>query len=210
MRNFHSIKSALLAGAFVLPLNQADQWTHLKFNRIAQNQVQFSDAGLKVDVDSSAGPLVFKLPNTLLVQKISAEGQITGSFKKSFENFEEDSYLRVGLVAEGTKTLNRAQRFLAADWVKKLFELVPKGKGLDKIYFFNLGENKNFIGKTRVHPKSELMLETVVATTSDTKAFRFTHTLEKPLPTAAIWLSIDGDDSQSKFTLQLKELRLND
>jgi len=39
--------------------------------------------------------------------------------------------------------------------------------------------------------------------------FDFFHRLERPLETIAIWLSSDGDDTASKFTVLVEQIELS-
>ncbi len=204
-----SISVSVLAVS-VIPL-QKDKWIELKFNKIQPNQVEDSAEGLKVSVDSSASPLVFKLVKPLKVIGFSADIETNGNIKdRAMKNsFGEDSIFRLGLVATGDKKLGWLQRQVAADWVQKLFALVPETTGLDQIYFFNVGREDQVIGQSRQHPKSDLMFEQIVQTRkSDQKLIHFEHKLKKPLTAAALWISIDGDDTKSNFTTVIKKIEL--
>lgn len=162
---------------------------------------------MEIQVMSSASPIVHKLPAPMKVKALRVQARVIGSRNVEKGEVEEDSFLRVGLVAVGTQKLSGVKKLFAADWVKKLFELAPSGAGLDKIHFFNVTDRKEFLGKKRTHPASELLSEEVVAL-AENGVVDFTKTLNSPLETAAIWLSIDGDDSKSNFTLVLQKLEL--
>ena len=122
--------------------------------------------------------------------------------------FDEDSILRFGFVGIGNQTLTGPQKWFAADWVKKLFSLAPKGTGLDKIYFFNVTNRSELNGKSRLHPKSDLLVETVFAQHEKEGVFSFSKTLNSPIEAAAIWISIDGDDTQSEYETTISEIKL--
>ncbi len=203
------VSTSVLA-AVALPL-QKDKWVELKFNKIPNNQVEDTAEGMKVTVISSASPLVYKLDSPMRVSGFSAELDITGAVKSGIvqNSFGEDSVFRFGLVATGDKTLGWFQRKVAADWVLKLFALAPENTGLDKIYFYNLGREGQKVGDSRQHPKSELMHEQIVATRkADEKSVHIEHKFKSPLPIAAVWISIDGDDTKSNFTTVIKKLDL--
>jgi hypothetical protein len=99
------------------------------------------------------------------------------------------------LVEPGERTLNFVQRRVAAHWVRKLFELAPRGSGISRIYFFNVGAERTQIGRERQHPLSDLIWERVVAVPGPDGRFDFEHGLERPLDAIAVWLSSDGDDT---------------
>ncbi len=194
-----------LAWSAELPLTQ-EKWVSLSFSKIPKNHVQFNDGEMRVSVDQSAGPLVQKLEAPLKVSSFKVKGELKGLKKVETGAFDEDSVLRIGLVAVGERTLNAVKRVFAADWIKKLFALAPPKTGLDKIYFFNLTNRPELVGKKREHPKSDLMLENVFHSLVGEGAFEAEFKLEAPLEVAALWLSVDGDDTKSKFDLTIRQI----
>ncbi len=186
----------------------ADKWVSLTYNKIPGNTIIFEDNQMRVKVNSSAGPIVYKLNQKTQVIEVRVKGKWAGNKLIESGDFDEDSILRLGLVAVGTKTLTGPKKWFAADWVKKLFSLAPEGLGLDKIYFLNVSNRKNLLGKKRVHPKSELIQESIVEIVSKEGEFSFSKKLDAPMNIAAVWLSIDGDDTKSKFETRLTELQL--
>lgn len=121
----------------------------------------------------------------------------------------DDYVFRIGLAEPGERTLNFVQRQLAAAWVRKLFELAPQGTGISKIHFFNVGADRMHIGRQRQHPLSDLIIEKVVAVPRADGRFDFVHALDRPLETIAVWLSSDGDDTASKFTVLVEQIELS-
>lgn len=182
-------------------------WVVLSYNKTPSNQVSFSD-NLTIQVQASAGPAVYKLASPKKVIGFTIKGNVLGSKSIETGSFDEDSILRVGLVGVGKQTLSGVKKLVAADWVKKLFALAPKGSGLDKIHFYNISNRKELFGKSRVHPQSELLLEKISKILDNEGAFDFQVELEKPLETAAIWLSVDGDNSKSQFTTTISNIEL--
>lgn len=201
----------------VVPLH-VEKWIPLAYSNIPQNKlfsggrdgasVSSSEASIRVDVDRSAGPLIYPLGKALPILSFQVRGEWEGEKREENGPFDEDSVLRVGLVEQGTETLTGARKWFAADWVKKLFSLAPKGVGIKRISFFNITNRENQIGKARVHPKSKLIHESVRFLSAQPGAFEFTVSLEDPMNTLALWLSSDGDQTQSKFSIKLKEIRL--
>jgi hypothetical protein len=155
-------------------------------------------------VDRSAMPVIYPLPAQVRVNVIRVRGRIEGSLRVSAERQGQEKFddyaFRIGLVEPGERTLNALQRRTAAPWVRKLFELAPKGSGISQIHFFNVGTEKTQIGRRRQHLLSDLIVEKVVAVPRADGRFDFVHRLERPLETIAVWLSSDGDDVR-KFAL---------
>ncbi len=60
----------------------------------------------------------------------------------------------------GDRTLSWLQRFIAANWIKQLFKLAPKGTGVERINFLSTTRQQNLIGTRREHPLNDLLFET--------------------------------------------------
>lgn len=206
-------KGNILWAALVIPLQGSPEWTELQFSKIPANKVTFLDKEITIEVASSASPLIYRLPKPTQIAGFEAEIDIQGELNlpKKGNSFEEDSYIRFGFVASGENTLGGFKKMFAADWVKKMFALAPSGMGLDKIYFFNVATSSDLMGKSRLHPRSEYMFEEVVAIrTPDQKKVLISKKFAAAKEVMALWLSADGDDSKSKFTLQLRSLQLTE
>lgn len=199
---------ASLAAAVTIPLSSSTGWQELKFKKIPANGVTYSEAGLLVEVKKSSSPLIYRLETPLRVTGFAAKVKVTGAMNSTSTPFPEDAYLRLGLVAPGQRKMSRFERMMAPEWLKKLFSLAPEGTGIDRVYFFNLVDRG--AGKSREFPGSKgMMSETLLRERKPTESvLELTHRLEKPLNVLALWLSIDGDDSQSSYTLTLEKLIL--
>jgi hypothetical protein len=115
----------------------------------------------------------------------------------------------MGLVLSGERTMNWFQKKLAASWVKKLYSLAPEGQGVDRVLFFNMVESSLLKGRSRTHPLSDLIEEHYVwAAPAAGGTFEFQHRLQEPKGVLALWISSDGDDTQSNFTLVFEEIHL--
>jgi hypothetical protein len=197
---------------FLLPLDNAANWQVLRYRSLPPHRIRFSRAGLEMIVEASAMPLIYPLPSPMSVNTVRVRGRIEGSLRVPPERQGEakfDDYaFRIGLVEPGERTLDFVERQFAPAWVRKLFELAPKGGGISRIHFFNVGADRAHIGRERQHPLSDLILEKVVAVPGPDGRFELVHALDRPLQTIAVWLSSDGDDSGSKFTVLVEEIEL--
>jgi hypothetical protein len=218
---FAAIMLALLAtpshaqpdtNSVILPLSEQSKWQVLQYSSLPPHRIRFSNAGLEMTVEGSAMPLIYALPERLRVGSIRVKGRLEGTLRvppeRQGEKKFDDYVFRIGLVERGERTLNFVQRQFAAAWVRKLFELAPKGSGISKIHFFNVGAEKAHIGRQRQHPLSDLIVEQVVAVPRTDGRFDFAHALDRPLETIAVWLSSDGDDTASKFTVLVEQIEL--
>ena len=214
-----ALLAALAAAAAVqaqpvsIPLGAQGRWEALQYRNIPPHEIRFSPAGLELTVDGSAMPLVYPLEAAATVQSVRVRGRIVeGSLAmppdKQGERGFDDYVFRLGLVESGERTLGFVQRQVAAAWVRKLFDLAPKGSGISRIYFLSVGAEKAHVGRERVHPLSELIVEKVVALPGADGRFEFTHALERPLRALAVWLSADGDDTKSRYKLLVESIEL--
>ena len=206
------LPAASHAQAAVVPLSEPAKWQILQYSSLPPHRVRFSQAGLEMAVDGSAMPLIYPLPEPLRVTEVRVKGRIEGTLRLPPERQGEEGFddyaFRIGLVAPGERKLNFVQRRLAARWVRKLFELAPEGSGISRIHFFNVGTDKAQIGRQRQHPLSNLILENIVAVPAAGGRFDFIHSLDRPLPAVAVWLSADGDDTGSRFTVVVEHIEL--
>jgi hypothetical protein len=197
---------------FVVPLDDAAKWQILQFRGIPPHRVRFSKAGLEMIVKASAMPLIYPLPSPMAVSSVRVRGRIQGSLRVPPERQGDARYddyaFRIGLVEPGERRLNVFEQPFAAPWVRKLFELAPKGGGIARIRFFNLGTDRSQVGRERAHPLSDLIVERVVAVPDADGRFELVHALKPPLRTIAIWLSSDGDDTGSRFTVLVEAIEL--
>lgn len=198
--------TAALAVAPLEPLEPPFRWQTLSYRGIAANRVHVEPGVLTIHVDGSAGPLVWPLPVPAPVAGITVRGRVEGTLRTTAERQgqrgADDFVLRVGLVEAGTRRPSFVERRLAPAWVRHLFGLAPPGQGVGQIRFFNLGLSPAQVGWSRTHPLSDLIHETVVAVPDATG--RFTIEARSPTtPVLALWLSADGDDTASRFTVRI-------
>lgn len=194
-----------------IPLNQKANWQVLTYDKIPANVVEFSEQGLILKVNKSASPVIYPLGQPKQVKRLQVTGQTQNQIQFKGTQGEKgfDDYLfRIGLVIQGSQTLGFAQKLIAADWVKTLFNLAPKGLGVDHIYFLNLGSHAKHLGRVRNHPLSDLIKEEVVAISQESN-FSIDKTFEKPKKVLALWISVDGDDTNSQFTTHIKSIKLH-
>lgn len=203
--------NSLLFGALIIPTQDFKDWKIEQFSKIPKNEVTTSKEGLRIKVENSASPLIFplKTKNKILGFKIKGEffglpqfSDVTKQGEKGFDDYA----LRLGFVIRGDKKLTGFKKLIAADWVKNLFSLVNDGSGLDRVQFFNVTQNQNQLGKERLHPSTDLFEEHFFKSVSVPGTFLYEHQFTTKQDVAALWLSIDGDDTKSKYEVLISEL----
>lgn len=195
-----------------IPLGASKEWIQLRYRKKPANEVIFFPQTLRVKVENSASVLIHKLKSRTWISDFSFLLEFSGDLRSpgKAQVWDEDFQFRLGLVAEGKDRLNALRRAFAANWILQLFELAPADSGLDKVYFFNVGRAPgNSLGDRRLHPLSPYFSEEIVALRAPgQKRLEVKHTLVKPLPILAIWLSIDGDETNSQYETEIHLLRL--
>lgn len=205
-----------LALLLVIPLTTGAGWEVLRYRGIPPHVVDFRADGLRIEVDGSAAPIVYPLASPARVLGLRAEGQLVGALRtdaqRQGQRGADDYALRIGLVEVGTRRPGWVERTMAPAWVRRLFALAPPNLGIAGIRFFNVAVSPAQVGRSRTHPASDLITERIVAAPDATGRISVTVDLDAPIETTAIWISADGDDTRSRFTLTLDrlELRLDD
>ena len=208
--------ASLASAPLSVPLDRADGWQVLSYSSITPHEVEFTAEGMTIDVRNSASPIIYPIePQT--VSSLTASVEITGdlNLKSQTQGTEgnDDFLFRIGLVYEGEQTLNFIQRSFAASWVKTLFDLAPEGTGVDRIQFFNVYSDPSLANSEQDHPLSELMRERQVAYLpaaggGESREVRFDIQPPTDRRVLALWLSSDGDDTQSSFRVTVREIVL--
>ena len=196
-----------------LPSEDDEGWQVLRYRNIPANSVSFSTLGLRIQVDHSAAPLVYPLSAPMEVARLVVRGRVDGDFRvapqRQGEEGFDDYVLRAGLVLTGNRRLGLLSRMFAPEWVKRLYALAPPNQGVSKVRFFNIGADPDQIGQRRVHPVSDLFEEEVVAVPRADGTFELDVPLIPPVEAVAVWLSSDGDDSESVFTVLVERITLS-
>ena len=212
--SYPSNRPALKTVEKQIPLSSKGNWYVLKYGSLAENRVVFSNNGLYVRVNKSASPLIYPLTKEpLLVKRISITGHvdklvsIKNSNKQGQKGFD-DFNLRFGLVLLGPNRLNWLAKKAAKKWIIEMYNLAPKNQGIDHIEFLNAVLSPAMLNTARVHPLSKYIKERNVWLMDKPGAFSYSHTFAKPRRVAALWISVDGDDTQSSFTLNAKQIKL--
>ena len=200
------------ARSIEIPLDADAGWQRLSYRGIAPNNIEFAAAGLRIQVDQSAGPLVYPLASPLTVTHLTVRGRLDGDLRlgsgRQGEKGFDDYIFRAGLVLKGDRRLGGLQRLFAPDWIRRLHALAPPGDGISMVRFFNVGSDKHRIGDRRVHPLSDLLSEEIVAVPDADGTFVVRAVLSPPVETLALWLSSDGDDTASVFSVLIDRITL--
>ncbi len=186
----------------------------VSYSKIKSNTISVVDQGMLIHVDHSASPLFYPMESAPNISGFKIRGEFRGlpvlsdRSKQGHKNFD-DYPLRVGFVVRGEKKLSGLKKFFAPSWIKGLYSQIPTGFGLDHVQFYNFTQNENQVGQSRIHPSSELIKEDFISFVKASGPFSLIHKFSVPLQVIALWISIDGDDTHSKFEVLISSLELN-
>ncbi len=203
--------SSFLLAVIALPTQSRDQWELEKYRRIPANEVSFSPQGIRIQVRNSASPLMYPLAQTATISRFKISGEFFGLPRltdpgRQGEKGADDYVLRLGLIVPGSKQLGALQRLLAPSWIKNLYEKMPKGMGLEQVLFFNVTQNPAQLNSARVHPGSDLIREEFIEVALKPGPFQIEYSLKSPTSAVAVWISSDGDDTQSSYDVLISKL----
>lgn len=204
---------SILFAVVAIPITHLDSWKMEAYSKIPANKVSIVGQNLHIQVQKSASPLIYPMKEKVRVTGFKIKGEfkslpkfkdVTQQGKKGFDDFP----LRIGFIVPGEKRLSGVKKMFAPDWIKNLYRQLPENQGLDHITFFNLTQNPDLVGTSRVHPSTDLISEKFIETVNSPGPFDVTYALKEPIVAAAIWLSIDGDDTKSDFDVLISQLEL--
>jgi len=204
--------TAILA-SIVTVIGVPSDWHSLSFRSIPPIQTKVQKDQITLKVDASAGGLVRRLPAATRVKRFVITGSVTGQLKVDekglWEKGNEDAYLRVGLIAEGGRSLTRLERLVAPAWICTLDDVLnADGRAPSAIRNHLMVPHAAWIGKHRANPNMKQLVDHIVATPGADG--RFTMRVDPPetLELVGLWLMADGDDSGSTFTVTLDSIKL--
>jgi hypothetical protein len=199
-------------GRNTVPVGTEDGWRVLSYRDIPAHDVSFDKGALTISVRRSASPLVYRLPEPVDADTLLVRGRVDGTLDlpadvQGKEGFD-DYVLRVGVVLSGSRRPSVLQRLFAPEWLKTLFGLAPDGGGISEVQFFNVASDAAHIGRSRRHPLNDLLLEHVVTVPDAEGVFVIDVAIDSPERVIALWLSADGDDTDSTFTVRVERIAI--
>ena len=121
----------------------------------------------------------------------------------------DDFRLRVGLVYQGDKRMNMMQRMIAPKWLKTMFDLAPEDQGISRVEFFGTWTDSTLAGSDLTHFATDLWQQHFVLEVSANGEINQQVLVPSDAPVVALWLSSDGDNTGSQFSVQIEEITLH-
>ena len=208
MTNLTAIFASILTA-----IGMPSDWHSLSFRSIPSIQSKVQKDKITLEVDASAGGLVRRLPAGTRMKRFIVTGSVTGQLKvdekRLWEKGNEDAYLRVGLIAEGGRSLTTFERLVAPAWICTMDDvLCADGRAPSAIRNHLLVPHFSWIGKQRANPNMKQLVDHMVATPGADGRFTMAVDLPQPMNVLGLWLMADGDDSGSKFEVIIDSIQL--
>ncbi len=205
---------ASAAAATEIAVSDLQRWTSLSYSSIPANTVSVEDGDLRISVNNSASPLIYKLDEPLAIASLAVKARWSGKLNLPQDAVQgeagaDDFILKLGIVEAGDRTLNWLQRRIAADWIQQLFKLAPKGTGVERINFLSTTQQQPLLGSRREHPLNDLLYERRITYLESPGEFEMVYRFEEPVVVLGLWISSDGDDTGSSFELTIGRITLN-
>jgi hypothetical protein len=180
---------------------------HIHFKRITPNSVTFNQDAIRFDVNRSASFLLLAFEDIKPVHRVSFEWKADGMLNKDSVEQEktrkgDDAWIRVGLLISGQP--EPVPEALLPRWMRQVRQTLQHPS--DRMLYLIPGA-WHAPGTTWKSPYSpDIDMISVASTDTDNNWQRVVHEFSEPRLTAGLWIMADGDNTDSIFSSQLKNL----
>ena len=184
------------------------KYKHITFEDIPQTKYSAAGAAMRMEVKKSSSFMLQPFSAKKKVSRLKFMWKSTGNLQvKSAEQEKEkdgdDSRLRIGLVLAGDAP---TVPFFAPAWIKAIRDTMKLPS--DKMVYLTMGA-KNKPGTVWESPYSDSMELRALASKPEKDGWNAVdHKLAKPLDVVALWIMADGDNTESSFVTELKDLNI--
>ncbi len=183
-----------------------NNWIKLQYSKIPSTEYKITNNQIRVSVRSSASPLIYKFETLKRLKRLSLKATLD-SMPKLPPN-SDDFILRIGPAISGTQKLSVLERLVAPEWIMTLSKIASQHSvGLKNIELSLVSLEPAPIWKTRSHPQSKLIQETIALVVKNPGTFNLDIDYPQDLqPCLGLWIGSDGDESKSNFDMSIDEL----
>ena len=196
--------------SMIIPLDLT-AWKEIKFDKIKANKVEVVEDSLNIKIENSSSILIYPLQEAKELNKIKISGKLIGNLNftknQGNENFD-DFTLKIGFIVSGDKKLSGLKKLFAPKWIKDLHLLIPKETGLSHLELFVAVKDKKLLNTNRLHPLSDLFHENFIFDLSKEGNFNFESKTKSKFKVVGLWMSSDGDNSKSQYSIQINSLEI--
>ncbi|MBL4712711.1 MAG: DUF3047 domain-containing protein [Gammaproteobacteria bacterium] len=189
-------------------LLQADNFEHIQFKRIQPNQYVYANQQLKIIVNDSASFLMKPFDSIKKIGQVSFEWRSEGAPKVKDAHHEEqksgdDAVFKLGLLLESDDS--SLMPFLPS-WMKRVESLLtfPSENMINLVVAARHSPNTKWI-----NPYNKRVTMISMASVKGENGWQqSSYQFEKPVNVVALWLMSDGDNTGSRFTVHVKNIKM--
>lgn len=182
---------------------------HIHFKRIKPNRVKFNQDAIHFDVNKSASFLLLAFNDVKNIRTVSFQWHADGMLNKDSVEHEktrkgDDAWLRVGLIIKGQP--EHIPEPLLPRWMKQVRQTLKHQSG--KMVYLIPGA-MHTPGETWKSPFStNVDMISVGSTNMDGVWKQAGYEFAMPQQAVGLWIMADGDNTDSIFESQLRNLRI--
>ncbi len=193
-------------------LLQADNFEHIVFKRIKANHHDYQNQQLQIEVDGSASFLMKPFDHVRQISHVSFEWRSDGRPQIKNAQHEEqragdDAVFKLGLLLKTDDALPSPlpNPFLPS-WMKRVDELL-KFPSENMIYL--VVDAKHAANVQWTNPYNRRVTMIAIDSFNDKQGWwQSSYDFEVPVNVVALWLMSDGDNTDSRFTAYIKNIKI--
>ncbi len=181
---------------------------HITFEKVSPTRYSEKEGVISAEVVSSSSFLLKPFPAIKQIRKIKWRWKMSGDFRvRSLDELKtkagDDAVLRVGLIKSGNAPM---VPFFAPAWIKAI-QSQMKLSGTEMQYLVVGGPAAP--GSAWVSPYTNSMNMRQVQSTIEADGWNLAeYTFPEPIMVVGLWIMSDGDGTQSRFVVSLKDLEV--
>jgi len=181
---------------------------HIVFDKKSANTFNTLPNSLNVAVDNSASFLLLPFEQVKAVRSVAFQWKKHGKLKIIDAAHEQtksgdDAYLRIGLLIKGQPELFNP---LTPTWLNKVKAVLHHAS--NKMIFLVPGSHNQHGAQWKSPYNTNVDIIAITSEQLNTGWSHSKHVFKKPLQIVGLWIMADGDNTQSTFVSQLRELVL--
>ncbi len=196
-------------------MGKSESWKIVDYGKIPAHLVSFADTSMQIQVQKSAAPIVYPFEKPLFVTGVQVQSSVSGALPHLPKGLQQgqkgadDATLRLGLIVRGDKKLNWFQRKIAPRWLLELEKLMPQNYGIRHVQFISTCQQRELLHKKRTHYLDSSLKEECVTFLEKAGPFTLSKKWTQPLQVLGVWIATDGDDTQSRFELNIHNIEIS-
>lgn len=188
---------------------QANNFEHIQFKKIKPNNHAYKNNVLKIDVDDSASLLMLPFDTVKKISRVSFEWRSEGlplinDAQHESSKAGDDAVVKIGLLLKADET--PFYNPFTPSWLKRVNELLSFPS--DNMVYL-VANAKHAAGEEWPNPYNARILMVSISSMKGLDGWQqASYQLDQSLAVVALWIMADGDNTDSKFSSYIKNIRL--